>query len=84
MKWIDNPEKGRADLTRFSTESQQFIPLPPREDKFKEQEEGPRDTLPEEVQKVTFHPNVFECPFPPSLMNELERMRRKNIESVAI
>jgi hypothetical protein len=84
LKWEENTERGGRDLTRFSKESQQFIPIPKKEDKFKKQEEGPRDTTAELVQKVTFTPNVLECPFPPSLMNELERMKRKNIESVAI
>ena len=35
------------------------------------------DTLAEAVSKKTWTPNLFKCPFPNSLMNELERMERR-------
>lgn len=45
--------------------------------------EGPHDTPVDLVEKITWTPMLDTCPFPNSLMNELERMKRKNKESAA-
>jgi hypothetical protein len=84
LEWTNNPEKRKKEQTRFSKESRNFIPIPQVEDPFKKQEQGKLDTKPEDISKVTFQPNILKCPFPASLMNELERMERRNKVASAI
>ncbi|KAI8915608.1 translation protein SH3-like domain-containing protein [Gorgonomyces haynaldii] len=69
---------------RLSKLSNQLIPIPEKEDPFKQLQEGPLDTKPDVVNETTFYPSLNVCPFPPSFMNEMERMRRKNRESQAL
>ncbi|KAI8901631.1 translation protein SH3-like domain-containing protein [Globomyces pollinis-pini] len=75
------PEQG---LHRFAASTGSCIPLPPKESKYANRKEGPLDTAAELVAEVTWRPDITKSPFPNPLMNELERMRRKNMESYAI
>lgn len=75
-------EEKRCLMTRFAKETGSFIKVPKKE--VKKQEDGPFDTSSEVVSKVTFEPNLNECPFPVAMMNEFTRMRRKNRENQAL
>lgn len=81
LKYVQDPAKKRSVLTRFAKVTGNYIP-------FKEEdsnvEETPRDTKLEVVNRVTFQPQLDHCPFPASLMNELERMKRRNKEAAAL
>ena len=79
---MQDPEEKRCKLTRFAKETGSIIKIPKVEPKV--QSDGPLDTLGELVSKVTFEPNLTECPFPTQLMNEYVRMKRRGKESRAL
>ncbi|KAJ3276737.1 60S ribosomal protein L24 [Terramyces sp. JEL0728] len=83
FEMVHNPIKETTEYTRLALESREYLPIPKKEDKFKKQDEGPHDTPVDLVEKITWTPKLDVCPFPNSLMNELERMKRKNKESAA-
>ncbi|TPX34345.1 hypothetical protein SmJEL517_g02964 [Synchytrium microbalum] len=70
-------------VRRFQT-SEQDVKIPPPRNPTANQKEGPMDTIPADVERVTFTPSLAEPPFPNQLANELERMKRKNRESHAL
>ncbi|KAI8917884.1 translation protein SH3-like domain-containing protein [Powellomyces hirtus] len=78
-----NPVTGRHDFQRLNLNTKTLIPIPTPKDPFADKEIGPLDTSAEIVGKHTYQPDITTCPFPNAFMNELERMRRKNMESSA-
>ncbi|KAJ3012879.1 Plastid ribosomal protein L24 [Thoreauomyces humboldtii] len=78
-----NPITMRHDVQRLAIDTQTLIPIPEPKDDFEAKAIGPLDTDAEVVRRVTFQPSIAQCPFPNAFMNELERLRRKNKESVA-
>lgn len=81
-----NPENGKDAfrLLRDPEGKLSYLSVPKKPDPFKDVAEGPLDTLASLVDLVTWKPDIFTSPFPATLMNELERMKRKNKESSAI
>lgn len=72
----DSPSKPMR-ITNFGNKQ----PFPEKIDIFKDLEESNSDTPINVIEQVTFKPDINICPFPPSFMNELERMKRKNRET---
>ncbi|KAI8819260.1 uncharacterized protein EV422DRAFT_535730 [Fimicolochytrium jonesii] len=60
-----------------------LISIPEPNDRFANRPKGVLDTPRTVVETVTFTPVLGVSPFPNAFLNELERMRRKNRESMA-
>ncbi|KAL3894203.1 MAG: hypothetical protein SGCHY_005415 [Lobulomycetales sp.] len=84
MTRFKNVLKGRTERTRISVASGNYIPIPERPDPFKDQKPGPLDTPADIVKKVTWNPDINECPFPTPLMNQLYRLKRIGQEGKGI
>ncbi|KAJ3053369.1 60S ribosomal protein L24 [Rhizophlyctis rosea] len=64
-------------------DSQTVIAIPPKKDPFEDKKAGALDTKLEDVQEVTWTPNIKEAPFPVPLLNQLEKWRRVGKEGQA-
>ncbi|KAJ3217563.1 hypothetical protein HDU67_007635 [Dinochytrium kinnereticum] len=76
LKRALNPKTGRWELQRLLAASKTFLPIPSAADKYENYPGGTNDTSEALAKLKTWTPSISSTPFPPLLMNQLEKFKR--------
>ncbi|PVU98243.1 hypothetical protein BB559_001721 [Furculomyces boomerangus] len=77
-KYVD-PETGKSERRRYAIGTGTYIPKPKYLEYQTSWADGDKDTLPEEVSKVTYFPKSRERPMPSEILREVANRRRELI-----
>lgn len=80
VRKIEDSETGKLKNVRFVKGTNTAIPRPKDLSYQDDWADGPLDTLPEVVAKVTYTPNLNEYPIPRSVLNELRSPYREQYD----